>query len=361
MLDVDSAIPFLVRHGLLRKAAITEEHVRAEAIPRRNRNLCVIREDGSGYFIKQPDDLGTGSRQTLRREGGIYLRHSSSGNKLAEIMPSLILFQPSVPLLILEYEANYSTLAAYTHEASGWESWIPLWREIGRSLGLAHQVLTSCDHGQDRTDLDPLDLLLGFIKPSVNLLTIASPALLQVLRIIQNSPALQRGLDSIGDIWNRDTVIHGDVRADNVLVPFSKECTSRNIRLIDWELSNSGDAMWDIAGILEFGVRIMFSDDIAGRNNPFPNLMTVMQTASRALLHEYQDVTGGTTIDASKVAVFTAARLVHSVAEMTTRLIDLPGSAALFLQISENIFADPGKAAHDLLAITTVGAGRDDA
>jgi hypothetical protein len=80
-----------------------------EAVPRRNRNLRVTLASG-GLFLKQPEALADGSRQTLRAEGDFYRRHARPGSPLATALPRLPLHEPDSALLVLELLSEHETL-----------------------------------------------------------------------------------------------------------------------------------------------------------------------------------------------------------------------------------------------------------
>ena len=48
--------------------------------------------------------------------------------------------------------------------------------------------------------------------------------------------------------WQDRCLIHGDVRRENVLTAQSRCDTT--VKVVDWELSGSGDPAWDLAGVL---------------------------------------------------------------------------------------------------------------
>ena len=64
-------------------------------------------------------------------------------------------------------------------------------------------------------------------------------------------------LDAIGAEWRFDSLIHGDMKWDNVLV--FPTPAGLDFRIVDWEMADCGDAGWDVGAVLQsfFSVWIM--------------------------------------------------------------------------------------------------------
>src|SRR5215470_17947573 len=71
-LDVDSAVPYLLRHGLVDVVSIVDGDLRVADSARRNRNLQVVSEHGRSYLLKQPDAGELHARQTIAFEAEFY-------------------------------------------------------------------------------------------------------------------------------------------------------------------------------------------------------------------------------------------------------------------------------------------------
>ena len=71
-----------------------------------------------------------------------------------------------------------------------------------------------------------------------------NPALLS----ISSHLYLKQYLGELRKIWVYDTLIHGDIKWTNILIQ-SKENKEKPY-IIDWELADIGDPLWDIAGVI---------------------------------------------------------------------------------------------------------------
>lgn len=364
MLDVDSAVPFLVRRGLVREEEILAGDVAVEAVARRNRNLRVTISDTAGLFLKQPEDLARSSHHTLRVEADFYSRHLTTESVVAASLPRLLLYEPALPLLVLELLPAHQTLRNYCRSLPHHRFPIHTWRELGRRLGSIHRTLRQ--HGPSDSQSPTVGVSLPWVvqahRPTPESLATLSPAGFSVLEILQTSTAIREGLDGLGQLWEPDTVIHGDIRAENILVR-ARAGATEDIRIIDWELRQVGDPAWDIAGFLEAlvlywlsGLPLAGEEDVEEMTAQSPLPWPVFQAASSAFWQGYLATHGGDDAWAraavSKVAHFSAARMVQSALEMTAQRAELPPSVVLLLQVCENVFADPARASIEFFAIT---------
>ena len=356
MLDVDSAVPFLLDRGLIRDEEILAGEVAVEAVPRRNRNLRITTGKSSGLFVKQPEDLAQGSRETLRTEGDFYRRHAFRGGAPACSLPALLLYEPSGPLLVLELLPAHRTLAEHARSLPPPHFPIATYRELGRRLAGLHAALRP--DGDEALAPVSLPWVSRAHEPSPSALRVLSPASLAALEILQGSAAIREGLGRLEALWTPCTLIHGDLRADNVLVGGGTG-GGEDIRLVDWELSQAGDPAWDLAAVLSSLVVLWlggFPSSDQGAGDPAEAAAVpwaVFQAAGLALwqgyrAHEHYEPAPGM---AARVATFAAARIVQSVLELAARRAELPELAVLLLQVSENVFADPARAAAKLFAL----------
>ena len=356
VLDVDSVVPFLLDRGLLDPDVLIDG-VTVDPVPRRNRNLQVCMADGSGYFVKQADGLSLLSRETVRREGLLYKGRVSTRGGLSGMMPRLLLFDPSIPLIVLGLLSGYRTLGDLCRTAQPPLFPIRLWAGLGQQLAAVHREPAISGGGP--LGADGFDLAASW-EPRPSILATLSPAGLLALRIVQESAQIGHGLRAVQQSWQPQCLIHGDLRADNVMVGGQSE-GREEIRLVDWETSRLGDPAWDVACVLAVGIGLSFTPECPDGAEPsfgHPTAvpLAVTQAAGRAFWREYQAASTGAGapdgVTATKVATLVAARLLQAVVEMTVRVPQLPELAVVYLQIAANLFADPGRASSQFLALT---------
>jgi hypothetical protein len=323
-----------------------------EPAPRRNKNLRVTRADGTGVFVKQADSQAEGSRRTVGAEGSFYAARQAEGGALPGILlPRLVYFDPDPPLLVLELLARHETLLEHARSFPPHEFPIHIWRAVGRCLGDVHRALAAVDP-ETAVGQPVLPWVVAAPRPAVASLATLSRAALTVVQILQESKVLAAGLRDVGRRWRARQLVHGDVRADNLLVSAEADQTL-DLRLVDWELHRRGDPLWDVAGALDV-LALEWLRRLALDDEPIP--VVVVQSASRALWEGYVE-TGGPAPRAGyplleTLAVYCAARLVETAIEGATHAEQLPEQFVLAVQAAENIMSAPAETLADLFGIS---------
>ncbi|HYV46117.1 MAG TPA: phosphotransferase [Myxococcaceae bacterium] len=366
MLDVDSAIPYLMAQGLLGGAAIIDGELTVTSMARRNRNLKVQGPAGNSYLIKQPDGPAGGGGRTLRHEASFYTfcHEHLDDTPVPSLLPRLAHFDSAIPLLALELLGDALPLWQHCRARTAADFPRETARALGRALGTVHATFRPLAlAGDDRLRWLPRDppWILRAHQPTLDWLSTISAAGYQALHIIQTRRSWVGRLDRLAGSWRPDTVIHGDVKSDNVLAmsPRPRAApTSIEVRLVDWELVQYGDAAWDLAGALqdfvvfwvntlpvEPGMTDADLDELLARAT-YP--WAVIQAALRALWQGYRGAAGMDVACASALLLravqVSSARLIQTTMEMTQERSKLPSQAILLLQIAANLLEDPGAA-----------------
>jgi Ser/Thr protein kinase RdoA (MazF antagonist) len=355
MLDVDSAVGYLLDRKLVDRDAIIDGDLQVISAARRNRNLRVETSVG-GYLIKQPDDPAFGGRETLNNEAAFYTfcQNEPAVAALAQVLPRLIYYDPDQPLLALELLRNAAPFARPLAVPGGPQADVQLAGAVGAVLGLLHATFRRPGLTADaRLSWLPRQLpwVLLAHKPEPEILATISPANYQALRILQTEDGLAERLDQLRKQWQPDTVIHGDIRSDNLLVVPPAPGASQ-VRLVDWELVQYGDAAWDVGGLLQDVVSFWIAsmplseslgvDEMAARaGRPWPAL----QAALRGFWQAYRRAAGLAPADTddllTRAVSFSAARMIQTAYEMAQLWTTMPPAAVLLLQVSANVLADP--------------------
>lgn len=358
MLDVDNATRFLLDHGLIDLESILDGDYVVASAARRNRNLRV-QARGAGYLLKQPGDPTEGGYATLRAEAAFYgyCQAEPGAAPMREILPRLAYCEPHGPLLALELYADAQPLwiAMSAQERPSPVREAP--RALGRALGTFHRVFRAHEGAIDHrlgwlTRAVPWVMLVH--KPGPELLATLSQANYQTLKILQTQEGLSARLDALRKIWRVETVIHNDIKSDNVLIRPGRGpgADAVEARIVDWELVQLGDPAWDLAGALQdlllFWVQsipmapgLTADQMMAAASYP----LAAVQAAFRALWAGYRATAGLSGAEASalltRAVTFSAPRLIQSAYEMSHGAPALPAAAVILLQVGSNILDDP--------------------
>jgi Phosphotransferase enzyme family len=327
---------------------------------RRNRNLRVETTVG-GYLIKQPFDPTEGAYHTLRTEVGFYTfcQQEPAVEVMAEVLPRLVSFDADRSLIALELLPAATSLWQW-FRARGPEAFpFEAGRQVGRTLGVVHRTFRD-PALRTAPALAGLSRAVPWVmmvhKPGPEVLATISLANHLTLRIIQTQSQLGAALDRLSGVWLPDTVIHGDVKSDNILVspPAEPGVGGETIRLIDWELVQQGDPAWDVAGVLQDAVLFWINsmpprvDDVSAMVAAAGFPWGTLQAYLRSFWQGYRQ-TAGLTADLEnatllRAVAFSGARLVQTAYEVAQASQTMPAPSVLLLQVSANLLADADSA-----------------
>lgn len=372
-LTVDSATPYLVSRGLVAVASIVEGDYVVIDSARRNRNLKVVCEGAPSYLIKQPDRNEPGSEQTIRLEAGFYelCRTWERAAGMQAVVPRLFAFYPDDDVLVIELLRDAVPLWQHYAAADAEHFPIGVAAALGRALGVFHTAFRGCSPGDHRW-LAGLGAhapwILWVHKPGPDILERISPANLQTLKILQKEPRLSSRLDDLRRRWRVESLVHNDVKGENVLVRAGDgEASGPDVRIVDWELVQFGDPAWDVGAVFhDFLLFWIASMPLSATRTPEQMLeeaqypLTAMQPAIRACWREYRRTCALGADDAagllSRAVGYAAARLIQSAYERAHGAVALPNQSVMSLQLAANILADPDAALLHLLGIPPVPA-----
>jgi hypothetical protein len=355
MPDLNGVTDFLLERGLIEPELVVDGDLMVTSVPRRNRNFLVRSAGGFGCLIKQPGDTAAGGAETVQREAEFldFCVHEPAAAEAARFLPRRVYYDDAAVVLVQELVADTVPLWS-CYQALEKSALEGVAKALGTALGTVHRVFRR----PGLADADGLSRLpsgepwaLSFHQPRLGLLTELCPANAQLLRIVQSEAGLAEHLDHVRRLWRCETLIHGDVKADNVLVRPPGAALAA-AWLVDWELVQVGDPAWDLAGALQDTVVVWLRSMPA--TEPFQVDRMVASAGvplgflwcgTRALWYGYQEAARCVDDEAdsllTRAVTYSAARLIHSTYEELYGKERLTATAVLCLQVAANILADP--------------------
>ena len=370
-LDVDTAVTYLLECKLVDTAAIVAGDLTVRSALRRNRNLRVERRRGPGYLLKQPDPGEWGGARTLSTEAGFFhlCQEEPAAAAVAEFVPLLCHHDPAGPALVFELLVGAENLWHTYSARPASEFPVEIPRALGRAVGTVHAAFGSpplADHPFVTALSAAPPWVLSVHQPTSELLSRLGAAHRQTLRILQADERLTARLDALRPEWRVETLVHSDLKSDNVLVaelPGQPPAVS----LVDWEMVQRGDPAWDLAGVLQDFVLFWISrmpldpklaPEVRVAQSETP--LAALQPAIRAFWHGYRLAAApaaGEIAELQRRAVlYSAARLIQSAYEKARGYDRLPADAVLALQIAANVLDRPAEAAFHLYGLSPVVA-----
>jgi aminoglycoside phosphotransferase (APT) family kinase protein len=357
-LTVDTAAPYLLEHDLVSVEAIVDGDLEIIDAGRRNQNLKVIRRHGPSYLVKQPGEGERGTLATLRAEAAFY-EYCRDIDEMRTVLPALRANDRDRGLIVLELiegrplwgQFAIAPEAAFLSQAAA---------PLGSALANVHRTFRELTDTPWAAPLGARPWVFGVHKPAPEIFGVLSPANLQVIRTIQQSAPITAGLDHLRSSWVAETLIHNDLKGDNVLI--STRDANTRVCIVDWEMAQRGDAAWDVGAMFrDFLGYWLNSVPLSADLSPEDMLaksswpLSRLHPAARAFWQAYRASSG---IDAAVAGDFlirairsAAARLVQSAYELSLTQQLISNLAVAMLQLAANIFASPQVASLHLFGI----------
>jgi Ser/Thr protein kinase RdoA (MazF antagonist) len=359
MLTVDNVTDFLLDRRLIDAAWIIDGPLTIRSMARRNRNLVIVGPGTAGFLIKQPYDPAEGGLETLRREALFHglCREEPTAELMSEVIPRLVDRDLDEAILVFELIPDVVTLLSLLEDPSGWGIRVEAAYGFGQALGAFHRVFLAIDPDDSDRPWLPRDTpaVLELHRPNVARRGNFSRAVSEIFRTVQKSESLGDVLDALRGLWQPESIIHADIKLDNVLVrPVSAapESDAIEVWIADWELVQVGDPAWDLAGALQDllvnWVRSMPLNESLGDEAMFARAglpLAEVQGIARALWSGYREEAGLHPDEADdfllRAVKFSAARLFQSAYEAAWYEDRMPAVAAMLLRIGEDLLMEP--------------------
>lgn len=340
---------YLLDKGFIEPASLVSGDYLATRMHTRNLIFQVTRRHAPSLFVKQLHSFDPSNTYVLQKDATCLwlIKNHPSFAQLSEYVPGYFGFDPGRQVLVTEYLAEAGNLEDYARRRQG---------ELPEALRAEIAVLLAAYH----FPLGP-DVLLSrsvrfFPRQVPWVLTLAdadsaAPANLfsqtqspnPVGAAVLGSPSFREALASIRAGWAASTLIHGDVKWMNLLVhPVDGQ---ERIKLIDWEIADIGDPLWDVAGVFQSLVcsALFYQPPLASADfSLVPGVgLADLRGVWPQLEHFWLTYRARTAPDAEpggpdleKVLRYTGARLVQSAIEQNVLLPTLQPNSIKILQAS---------------------------
>ncbi len=359
-MNPEDAARRLVEWDLLTREAIVDGRLEMSGSARRNFNLRLDRGPDPGLFVKEPDPGLPEAVATVAAEARFYgfCDSEQKASAVRRLLPAILRVDGEAPLLVIELVAGSRSLWRECRDSSPGDVSSGWFEAVGNALGALHTTFRqpglATDPRLGRLPKVP-SFYLNLDRPRPHQLRYLSRGQLEVLEMAQSEPGITAGLERARAAWRVETLIHGDVRWENVLV-VGRPRADAPIRLIDWELVQRGDPAWDIGGMLQEFVRFWLTGmsmrpdlethrRLATARWPLETLRPAVRAFWAAYLEARRHDPGGTDDLLTRAIDYSAARLVLSAFEHHAEIDRASPLGVLLLQVSANIFADPERAA----------------
>jgi hypothetical protein len=341
---------YLLDKGFLETASLLRGDYLATQMQTRNLIFRVTRREAPSLFVKQLISFDSNNTYVLQKDATCLwlIKNHPAFARLAAYVPGYFGFDAEKQVLVTEYLADAHNLEDYVRLHGGQ---LPpaLADELVNLLASYHFPLDgavlSSRSVQFFPQQPPWVLTLAEPEPGMQqaLLT-TSQAPNPALTAVQSSPDFKAALAALRAEWTRTSLIHGDLKWVNLLRQATPE-GGEQLRIIDWEIADIGDPLWDVAGVWQgFITNIIFYDPVVGAATfglvpgvGLPELQAAWPLMDR-FWQQYLERTGADPANAApqleKTLRYTAARLVQTAIEQNMAWPTLQPGATKLLQAS---------------------------
>ncbi len=362
-----------IAHYLLEKELISlESIVKGEFNVRdqssRNMNFAVNREYSPSYLIKQVRAQNHEKRETLRIEATCYWLaiNDEAYQSLLAFLPRYFEYDYLNHILVLELLPGVKNLQEFYRNTNTFP--------IAVAEKLADLVASYHTHDAGVLENRKSFSLFKKRKPWVFTLSenslsdwLKNPTLgnaeKRFIKLILENQEFMGHLRQLDNDWEMKSLIHGDVKFPNFLINQDYiDGSGPDIRLIDWELADIGDPLWDLSAVIQNYLTLWVASEIAQNHKQGETAFAVsleqVQPSIAVFWHRYVKHAhwkGETTTlqHLQKTVRYTALKLIHTCFESVQGVTDMSLYSAKVLQLSLNLLRKPDEAIDKVLGIQT--------
>jgi thiamine kinase-like enzyme len=365
VLTTKNIVHYLMERGLVSRESVVDGDLWIVESTRRNRNYKIIRRQSPGYFVKQVQTWDQQAIGSLRCESSCYwlAKNDPDFAALAPLLPTYHDFDAAANVLVLGLLAGSESLSDH-HRRTG-EFSLESAESLARILATYHQGVPARARKSSLESTFPQRvpwiLSIDQFNPSAGgPMNTMSGGNTQIVGIIQRYPEFHASLETLRAQWSAQCLIHGDVKWDNCLLVPKDGDGAKELKLIDWELSDFGDPCWDVGAIFQaylsfwiFSMSVQAestTDDLVARAQ-FP--VEKMQPAMKHFWKTYTEQMGilkqkqAEKLERSVRSA--AARMIQTAYEYMYYSPQVSTNVLYLLQVSLNVLTRPQEAIHELL------------
>lgn len=321
----------------------------------RNSIFQVLRGKKTGLFVKQLVSMDSQNIYLMQKDATVhYMIHKLDIFKnVKPFVPEYFGYDPKTQVLVTEYFSDAQNLV----------EWSEVRKEVSVDQALEIASILSSFHF-DLTEAISTNPSLQFFNRDLpwmfNIFNMPNNQTDVLFKAIEEDEYLSTQLEEIKQNWSGNSLFHGDIKLVNFIVVM--EDGKEKVKVIDWEIANIGDPLWDVAGLLQSYLFFWITKLIAGPNGfqliPGQEYLNASNrnTVTNSFWNAYVEKLGWTKEEEEKAKIktvkYVAVRLLQSAKELTQlNPNQLSPTAILILQITKSILQSPEAAAKEYLGI----------
>lgn len=331
---------FLLDHGLLENEELFSETYTSYMIPSRNANYAVT---GIKHplLIKQIRTEDTEKKESLKTEAFVYkaIHDHRSFYPLKEHVPAFKYYDKHRHTLVISWLNDSIDLSKKFTYDKGFQL------SVADKIADVFYKVQSIKPGPTTLTEEQLNFnstipwIFNAENEKIQYFNTKNEADAQVIKLVQTTE-YARMIGDVRKLWKTDTLIHGDIKWANIL--FSKDDST--CYLIDWEMADWGDPLWDVAGL----VQSFLSNWVFSEKKPVGNIDNMIPFLNR-FLSVYSSKCGLSSQADNKIVQFAGIRIIQTCLESNHNSNSMAVSTAKLLQLGYNMLKMPEAIKNELL------------
>ncbi len=212
----------------------------------RNSIFKIQQQQDKGLFVKQLIAQDATNSYLMQKDAtSHYLIHQSDLYKeTATHIPEYYGYDPYHNILVTEYFANTKNV----HEVVYRDKKLSASHAAKMAHILASFHFDITEEIKHNSSLQFFSKQIPWILNTNQLLNNNSQSINNaVIAEIHKHQDLVKHIDKVASQWEVSSLIHGDIKWMNFIVMPNNE----DVKLIDWEIADLGDPLWDVAGVFQ--------------------------------------------------------------------------------------------------------------
>lgn len=356
-LSPETVYQYLYKRQLIDEASVIKGNFMVHPVKTRNNIMKILLESHNSLFVKQTAD-DTVARGLLLREVNAYnlISNNSEFAALAAIIPPMLDYDDEENVIVTRLLPNAKNLCEHYGLMRKFD--IDIARGQAKILSAYHVVPKA---GTD-TSMFPkaLPWVLLLDKFNADQFFIGNAMSTKTIQLIKDNYVLLQELKNLAASWQFTHLIHGDIKWINFLITEHDGKVSQT--LIDWELADIGDPIWDVAGLLQSYIATwaLGFDNNNPQSHDLPENMQLYNVkntypSAQAFLYHYMELQNypeeAFPAFMIRAIQFTAARIIQTSIEGITYTTSIEANSMRCIQLAFNMLKDPFTALRELLNI----------
>lgn len=245
ILTLDNLHHYLLENGTLEPESLIDGSYTAAQARTRNVTFNVTRRSGKNLFVKQLAMFDPQNTYILQKDATCLwlIKNEPAFKNLSAYVPDYFGYDTSNQVLITEFLPDARNLENFFRFEN---------KQVNDYVDKIAPILASFHFPLDKKTSD-LPSMRFFQKQLPWALSFGTPDSASqygnspVINQIVNNPDYKAMLRDARNMYTYTSLIHGDIKWMNFLV--SGQTGEESIKLIDWEIADIGDPLWDVGGL----------------------------------------------------------------------------------------------------------------